>query len=136
MSKAKHTALQIISIIISMLTILSGGLTVNADTINPEDQISPLYATISNTATYMSINGIKATCYASVTADYSTSLSVKMELQKKKSNGYETIQTWSASKDGSFLELSKSRNINILSDYRIKVTFKADKESVTLYKYP
>ncbi len=67
MSKAKHTALQIISIIISMLTILSGGLTVNADTINPEDQISPLYATISNTATYMSINGIKATCYACIT---------------------------------------------------------------------
>lgn len=135
MIKAKDSLIQIISIFFSIIVICSSIFTVNAATMQ-EDEISPCYVTISGTVSYIKISGIKANCYASITSDYSTFLSIKMELQKKKSNGYETIETWSANKTGSFLELSKSKNINLLSDYRLKVTFKADKESSISYKYP
>lgn len=135
MVKIKGSLIKIFSILFSAIAICGSIFTVNAASMQ-EDEISPCYVTISNTVSYMNISGIKANCYASVTSDYSTSLSIKIELQKKKSNGYETIETWSANKTGSYLELSKSRNINLLSDYRIKVTFKADQESSVSYKYP
>lgn len=135
MLKVKGPLIKFISIVFSVIAICCSIFTVNAATMH-EDEISPCYVTISNTVSYMNISGIKANCYASITSDYSTALSIKMELQKKKSNGYETIETWSTNKNGSYLELSKSRNINLLSDYRIKVTFKADKETSISYKYP
>ena len=59
-----------------------------------------------------------------------------MELQKKKTNGYETVETWTSSKNGVSLAMSESRNINILCDYRLKATFTAGNESTVVYKYP
>lgn len=58
-----------------------------------------------------------------------------MELQKKKSKGYETVETWTASKTGTILTISESRNINILCNYRLKVTFTAGNETEVIYKY-
>jgi len=104
--------------------------------VSKEDAVSPRYVSIDSTVSSISISGIKATCKASVTASYSTSLKIKMELQKEKSSGYETVETWTKSGTGVYLADNQSRNINLLSDYRLKTTFTADGESVTLYSYP
>lgn len=63
-------------------------------------------------------------------------LSIKMEIQKKKSAGYETLKTRTSSKTGTYLTMSENRNINIFSDYRLKVTFIADSKTETTYAYP
>lgn len=99
------------------------------------DEIQPLYAVIDNTTSSISISGIKATCKASVTASYSTSLKITMELQKEKSSGYETVETWTKSGTGTYLSDNQSKTINIFSTYRLKTTFTAGGESVTLYSY-
>ena len=59
-----------------------------------------------------------------------------MELQKKKSGVYETIETWSTSRTGMSLGMDEKRNINILCDYRLKATFTAGSETVISYDYP
>lgn len=63
-------------------------------------------------------------------------LKIKMELQKEKSSGYETVENWTSSKTGTYLSTKESKNINIFYDYRLKVTFTAGSETVTTYKYP
>lgn len=59
----------------------------------------------------------------------------KKELQKEKSKSYETVETWTSSKTGTLLSVSESRNINVLCNYRLKVTFTAGKETEVVYKY-
>jgi len=59
-----------------------------------------------------------------------------MELQKKKSGTYTTIETWNSSRTGSVLTMSEDRLINVLSEYRLKVTFSAGTETVVAYAYP
>lgn len=85
--------------------------------------------------TNLKINGIKASCAATVTARKSTTLKIKMELQKNKSSGYTTVETWTDSSTGICLAISKTRNINIFYDYRLKVTFTAGSETAVVYKY-
>ena len=58
-----------------------------------------------------------------------------MELQKKKSGVYETVKTWTSSKNGTYLAMSEARNINVFCDYRLKVTFTAGSETDIEYKY-
>lgn len=136
MSKVKTSFIQIMTILLSVTAILTSGLIlVNAANIT-DDEISPQYVTINNCMAHIEISGLKANCYASVSSDYSTSLSIVIELQKEKSNGYETIETWSASAQNDYLAMEKSRYINRLNNYRIKVTIKADRETTVLYKYP
>lgn len=62
-------------------------------------------------------------------------LKINMELQKEKSSGYETVKTWTSSNTGILLTMSESRNINILCNYRLKVTFTAGSETQVMYKY-
>lgn len=50
---------------------------------------------------------------------------------------YEDVETWTATKTSSvFVGLSDSKIINPFSDYRIRVTFTADQESIVVFKYP
>lgn len=98
--------------------------------------ITPLAVNISRHSESFEISGIKATCKATLKADKSMKLTIKMELQKLKSGAYETIKTWTGSKTGTTLTMSESRNINIFCDYRLKVTFTAGSETVTVYRYP
>lgn len=99
-------------------------------------EIEQPYVNISKNTAQISISGITATCKAQLKANKSMSLKIKMELQKKKSSGYETVETWSSSKSGTLISMSKSRNINILCDYRLKVTYTAGSETTTSYAYP
>lgn len=96
----------------------------------------PRFSTIDAVSTGFSISGINSTSSVSLTAKYSTSLYIKIELQKEKSTGYETIETWTKSGTGTAILLEEDRLINIFADYRIKVTCTAGGETHVTYDYP
>lgn len=98
--------------------------------------ITPYYVNIGKHTESFKISGIKAECLAILQSQTPMKLTIKMEFQKEKSNGYETIETWTTSKTGTALTLSESRNINIFCDYRLKVTYTAGSETVVAYRYP
>lgn len=99
-------------------------------------QITPKFSIIAKTTTSFSITGLNANVSTTLTSNSSVSLNIKVELQKEKSSGYETIETWTKSGTGTYLNFEKTRLINLLSNYRIKVTFTAGSESTTIYRYP
>ena len=134
MTKQNIRIRQIVLMLISLLMIFSSTFVSNA-AVNNDNTISPYYVNISNRSAKLSISGIKADCTASVQSNKSVNLKIKMELQKEKSSGYETVETWTSSKTGVFLAMSESRNINILCNYRLKVTFTAGSETDIVNKY-
>ena len=99
-----------------------------------EIQLQSIY--INKSSCFISISGITANCTSSLNTRSSTKLSIKMELQKKKSGTYETIKTWSASKTGTYSSVAEKRAINLLADYRLKTTFTAGTETRVAYAYP
>ena len=103
---------------------------------NEENTIMPRFSTIDAVTTIFSISGLNSTSSVSLSAKYSTSLYIKIELQKEKSTGYETIETWEKSGTGTVLALEEDRLINIFSNYRIKVTCTAGSETHVKYDYP
>ena len=121
-----------------ILTMLFSAFAFNsfAESVEDEYGVMPCFTTIDAVTTVFSISGINSTSSVVLTAKYSTSLSIKIELQKEKSTGYETIETWTKSGTGTMLGLEETRLINILADYRIKVTCKAGSETFTTYDYP
>ncbi len=135
-----HNAMNVIKkstlIAISIIMILNCNICANAATSKNNSIVSPLYTTIETNTAYISISGIKATCNATVTSQYSAQLKIKMELQKKKSTGYETVETWTSSKYGYSMSYTESRNINVLCDYRLKATITAGSETIVVYDYP
>lgn len=136
MTKSNLIFCRITAVLLILFTIFSTTIVANAQTKKNDDLISPQYTTIMENSTCISISGIKATCTTSITAQYPTSLKIKMELQKKKSIGYETVETWTGSRNGITFAMSESRNINVFSDYRLKATFTAGSETTVVYKYP
>lgn len=110
---------QIFAILFSVLLMFSNCIVANADT---NDSISTYYAEINSRD-------------ASLFAKKPTALKIKIELQKKKSDGYETVETWNGSKNGTSLTMTETRNINRLCKYRIKATFTAGSEKEVVYQY-
>lgn len=127
------TSRKIISFLLAVLTIFSTAIVAIAS--ENYNEAVPYYTDIKNHNEMINISGIKATCSADVRVSSSKYLKIVMELQKKKSNGYETIKTWTSSKTGTNLSISESRNINVLCTYRLKVTYTAGSEKVVAYKY-
>lgn len=124
--------------IILILTMLFSAFAINsfAESVEDDYGVMPCFTTISAVTTVFSISGINSTSTVVLSSQYSTSLSIKIELQKEKSTGYETIETWTKSGTGTYLGLEETRLINIFSNYRIKVTCKAGSETFTTYDYP
>ncbi len=96
----------------------------------------PYYVNIKNPTVEISISGITVSMKASFSSNSSTSLSIVMELQKLKSGDYQTIETYTKTGNGMSLSIAENRLINLLSDYRLKVTFTAGGETAVQYKYP
>lgn len=101
-----------------------------------ETVVTPRFTTISSIGTSFIISGLNSTSTVILSAKYSTSLYIKIELQKEKSSGYETIETWTKSGTGTSLGLEETRLINVFSEYRIKVTCTAGSETHVTYDYP
>ena len=100
------------------------------------EEITPMAAVIDSYSCGITISGVTAKCNAWLGASYATTLRITMELQKENSSGYENVKTWTSSKYGVSMNVSESRAINLLSDYRLKVTFTAGNESRVAYAYP
>lgn len=129
---------KLLCIILAVFTVFSSAFPASAAVIDDNDggsSIAPLYVTIGTTSYGISISGITAKCAASLSSKTSTSLKIVMELQKKGSSGYSTVKTWSDSRTGTALGVSGSKTINILSTYRLKVTFTAGSETKVYYDY-
>ncbi len=124
--------------ILLILTIMFSVFAINssAETTNEDYGVMPCFTTISSVATSFTISGLNSTSTVVLKAQCSTSLYIKIELQKEKSTGYETIETWTKSGTGTYLILEETRLINVFSDYRIKVTCTAGSETYTKYDYP
>lgn len=112
------------------------GINSSAETADEDYGVMPCFTTISAVATSFIISGINSTSSVALTAQYSTSLYIKIEFQKEKSTGYETLETWTKSGTGTYLLLEETRLINVFCDYRIKVTCTAGSETHVTYDYP
>ena len=124
--------------VVLILTMLFSVFAINIYAIDDESEntIMPRFSVIDAVSTVFTISGLNSTSTVSLSAKYSTSLYIKIELQKEKSTGYETIETWTKSGTGTMLLLEETRLINIFSDYRIKVTCTAGGETHVTYDYP
>ena len=137
MQKLISTAKKSILVFLSALLMFSCPVYANAETIaDNESMISPAYVTIDSNIAYISISGIKAICTANMVSKEKTLLKIKMELQKQKSTGYETVETWTTSRTDNVIYLDATRNINIFCKYRLKVTYTAGSENIVVYAYP
>lgn len=101
-----------------------------------ENTIMPRFSVIDAVSTSFTISGINSTSSVVLTSKYSTTLYIKIELQKEKSGVYETIETWTQFGNGTYVMLEETRLINVFSNYRIKVTCIADNEQHITYDYP
>ena len=133
-TKQNKSIKQFVLIVLSFLMVF-GNVAVADATVNYDNEVAPLYVNILSHRESIETSGIKAKCTATLKSKKSVPLKIKMELQKEKSKGYETVETWTNSKTGTVLAMSESRNINVLCKYRLKVTFTAGKETEVVYKY-
>ena len=124
--------------IILILTMLLSVFALNSSAAVVEDdyEIMPCFTTINSVATSFTISGLNSTSFVALTSQYSTSLYIKIEFQKEESTGYKTLETWTKSGTGTYLNLEETRLINIFADYRIKVTCTAGSETYTKFDYP
>ncbi len=134
MSNTIKKSLSIVLILTMFFSVFA--ITSSANTVEEENTIMPRWSVINSVATSFTISGLNSTSSVSLLSQYSTSLYIKIELQKEKSTGYETIETWTKSGTGTMLALEETRLINILADYRIKVTCTAGGETHVTYDYP
>ncbi len=129
--KKTVSILLILTMLFSSFAIMS-----SAAVVEEEYGVMPCFTTISSVSTSFVISGLNSTSTVILTAKTSTSLYIKIELQKEKSSGYETIETWTKSGTGVSLLLEETRLINVFSEYRIKVTCTAGGETHVKYDYP
>ena len=123
-----------------IITMLFSALAINSfatENVEDENQIMPRWSIIDAVSTSFTISGINSTSSVLLTSKFTVNLFIQIELQKEKSTGYETIETWSAfESNGTYLTLEETRLINIFEDYRIKVTCVAGNEQHVTYDYP
>lgn len=129
--KKSVSLLLILTLLFSSFAIIS-----SAAVVEDDYTVTPCFTTISSVSTSFTISGLNSTSSVLLVAKTSTSLYIKIELQKEKSSGYETIETWTKSGTGTVLSLEETRLINVFSNYRIKVTCTAGSETHTKYDYP
>ena len=129
--KKSVSILLILTMLFSSFAIMS-----SAAVVEDDYDVMPCFTTISSVTTAFSISGLNSTSSVALVSKVSTSLYIKIELQKEKSTGYETIETWTKSGNGVSLLLEETRLINVFSNYRIKVTCTAGSETHTTYDYP
>lgn len=124
--------------LILILTMLFSSFAIMSSAAVVEDDygVMPCFTTIQSVTTSFTISGLNSTSSVVLLSKVSTSLYIKIELQKEKSTGYETIETWTKSGTGTALGLEETRLINVFSEYRIKVTCTAGGETHVKYDYP
>lgn len=131
----KKTFCRLFCVVLALVTVFASSSFSASAAVKDENIAIPYYTTISATTCGISISGITAHCNAGLTSKKSASLKIKMELQKKGSSSYSTVKTWTDSRTGTTLSVTGSKAINLLSTYRLKVTFTAGSETTIVYDY-
>lgn len=131
--KALCLLLSVVALFSSFSSVISAGAALPPQ----NDAAVPYYVNLIGVDARISISGATATCTASVKSVSSCSLYIKMELQKKKSDGnYETVEQWISGKTGTSASAAEKKVINIFSEYRLRATLMAGSDSQILYRYP
>ncbi len=126
-----------ISLILVLVTLFSlCAINSSAAQVDEDYGVMPCWTTINRISKSFTISGINSKTIVTLTSKVSTSLKITVNLQKVKSGTYQTIETWTKSGTGVSLTLTESRLINVLCDYRIKITCKAGTETHVSYDYP
>lgn len=94
------------------------------------------YTVIRSKSASVSVSGTTASCYAKLTSQSSATLTIKMTLQKKSGSTWSNVQSWTASKTGTSLTMSKTKSVTSGGTYRLKVVFTAGSETVNQTVYP
>lgn len=122
--------------LVMIFSVFSTSFVTNAATVDNENEIMPLWVTIEGYSVYFDVSGFTATASVTLTSQISTSLKIVVYYQKETSDGYETVETWTATKaSGYSLALEETAFANIFCNYRIKVVMTAGSESITVYRY-
>ncbi len=129
--------LSVLMAMILMMSFFSFSFISNAiENDNSESIIMPRWATISSYSVGFEVSGLTASFNASLNASYYTNLKVVVQLQKETSTGYKDVETWTASRTSDVtITCTGSKIINPLNNYRIRVTYTADQESIVVFKY-
>ena len=138
MKKAKITK-RMLSIVLAMMILLSTFSVTACETAKAEDneyEIMPCFTTIMTEIYSITIKGLKCTVSGSLIPVSTASLQITLVLQKYKNGGWYADKTWAGSAYDDYLYLEGSKTINVFSEYRLKVTFKANQETSTRIMYP
>lgn len=127
---------KIVSVVLCMLILASTMSMFASAAISNPGTADPMFNTIGTCSCALYISGVNSSSVATLQTAVYTNLSIKMELQKLKSGTYTTIETWTKTGSGVSMIFEKDRLINILSTYRLRVTFTAGNESHVMYAYP
>lgn len=130
---------RMLSIVLTGFMLVSCVLPVFA--MDEKDPVTPMasqtrYAVIRSKTAAINISGTTATCYAKLTAQSSVTLSIKMTLQKKSGSTWSNVQSWTSTKTGTSLTMTKTKAVSSGVSYRLKVTFTAGSETVSQTVYP
>lgn len=130
--------LSVLMAVALFISVFSYGFMTSAKVSNDiENEIMPCWTTIDSYIVGLDISGLTASFNASLNSSYYTYLKVVVQLQKETSTGYETVETWTTSRASDVtITCTGSKLINPLNDYRIRVTFTADEESIVVFRYP
>lgn len=124
--------------ILLIFTLLFSVSAINSFGAEVEDDygVMPCWSAIETVSTSFTISGIISTSMVILRSQYSTSLSIKIELQQLQSGVYQTIKTWTKTGTGNYLSLEETKLINIFSEYRMRATCTADGETHVKHIYP
>ena len=138
MEKTKITK-RLLSIVLALMILLSAFSAAACETAKADEneyEIMPCLVTIMTAKYVITINGLQAVVTASLVQKYKTSLQITLVLQKYKDGGWYADQTWIATAYDDYLVEEGKKTINPFAEYRLKVTFKADQETITRIMYP
>lgn len=129
---------RMLSILLTGFMLMSCALPVFA--LDERDPVAPTvsqarYAVIRSKTASINISGTTATCYAKLTAQSSVTLSIKMTLQKKSGSTWSNVQSWTSTKTGTSLTMTKTKAVTSGASFRLKVTFTAGSETVSQTVY-
>lgn len=136
--KKTRFAKRLLSFALALLFMLSAFWGLSYESVKADDdyEIMPCFTTIVTEKYAITINGLQAIVSGSLIPAYKTSLQITLELQKYTSGSWKTDKMWVATAYDVCLITEGKKLINIFSDYRLKVTFKADQETSVRYRYP
>jgi len=136
MNKIFKKSMSILLCMTMMFSAFSVSFVSNAAVVDNSNEIMPLWTTIDTYGVGFDVSGLTATASVTLSSQVKTSLKIVVYLQKETSSGYETVETWTATKaSGYTLGLEETATVNIFYNYRIKVVMTAGSETINVFRY-